>query len=264
MFSEINKCVIILLLALFVSNYAGAQEVDEAQEIDGQQSLELGIEYLQQYFEKDPLWHVVNPETGKTVLGLIHFIEKQPVDTLINRLNRTLKDDSYRFVYRLHEQVPDSLEVPGFYRSELLNGELEKINQKLRKKYFEDELTVPVSVVSNLEERAGTIPQGEGFRLFDKGSIYQLPDSLILPEVIPDSLMQSPDDFRRFLKLDSIRVNYIEEKRRAYNDSVVNAYRDMLIDEYRHEQFRKEFDFASRHLKDSVQHNNYRDRKSVV
>lgn len=54
MFSEINKCVIILLLALFVSNYAGAQEVDEAQEIDGQQSLELGIEYLQQYFEKGP------------------------------------------------------------------------------------------------------------------------------------------------------------------------------------------------------------------
>lgn len=258
MFSEINKCVIILLLALFVSNYARAQEVDEAQEIDGQQSLELGIEYLQQYFEKDPRWHVVNPETGKTVLGLIHFIEKQPVDTLINTLNRTLKDDSYRFVYRLHEHVPDSLEVPGFYRSELLNGELEKINQKLRKKYFEDELTVPVSVVSNLEERAGTIPQGEGFRLFDKGGIYQLPDSLILPEVIPDSLMQSPDDFRRFLKLDSIRVNYIEEKRRAYNDSVVNAYRDMLIDEYRHEQFRKEFDFASRHLKDSVQHNNYR------
>ncbi len=255
MLSEINKLIIILLFALCISNFANAQE---AAEEEGQQSLEVGIEYLQQYFEKDPLWHVVNPETGKTVLGLIHFIEKQPVDTLVNSLNRTLKDDSYRFVYRYHENVPDSLEVPGFYRSELLTGDLEKIYRKFRKKYFEEELAVPVSLISNLEERAGAIPQGEGFRLFDEDGIYQLPDSLILPEVIPDSLMQSPGDFRRFLKLDSIRVNYIEEKRRAYNDSVVNAYRDRLIEEYRQEQFQKEYDFAGRHLRDSVKHNNYR------
>ena len=200
----------------------------------------------------------MDPKTGKTVLGLIHFIEKQPVDTLVGTLNRTLKEDSYQFVYRLHEDVSDSLQVPGFYPAGRVKGDLEKISQKFRRKYFEEELSVPVSVIADLEEKAGVIPQGEGFRLFDTDGIYQLPDSLVLPEVIPDSLMQSPEDFRNFLKLDSIRVNYIEEKRRAYNDSVMTVYRNLAIEEYRNAQFQKEYDLASRRLSDSVKQNNSR------
>jgi hypothetical protein len=223
---------------------------------ESKQLLNYGIRLLERYFDRDNSWHVIHSETGESVRGLIHFIEKQPLDSILNTLNIAVKDSAFRFVYRLPEHVPDSLSVPGFYPFGSVQKDLDAADARLQKKYFQDELVVPMSLLSGLDERAGTIPPGQGRRLFETG-IYELPDSLQLPDIIPDSLMQSPADFRHFLKLDSIRNSLIEEKRRAYNDSVVTAYRDSIIEEYRQQNYRKELAEYRQRLIDSVKFNNY-------
>jgi hypothetical protein len=255
MFRGKSKLLVLLLSFLFPLHTLTAQNTRKVK--DGEKEvLEYGIRLLKRYFEQDSLWHVAHPETGRSVKGLMHFIEDQPLDSIQGSLGTKMNSEGFRFVYRLPEHVSDSLQVPGYISSNIVRREMERISSGLQKKYFEQELAVPVSLVSNLESRAGIIPQGAGKSLFES-RFYQLPDSLQLPDVIPDAMMQSPDDFRRFLRLDSMRNQYIEEKRRAYNDSIVNAYRNIVIENYRRQMYDQERNVQYKRLSDSVKVNNY-------
>ena len=51
MYLKKNKLVLLLLFFFCISNFAKAQHI-ETEEEKGLKSLDLGIEYLQQYFEK--------------------------------------------------------------------------------------------------------------------------------------------------------------------------------------------------------------------
>jgi hypothetical protein len=255
MFSGKSKLFVLLTTLLFNLVFqANAQR--ENSEDESTRALELGIRLLERYFEKDDTWHVSHPETGEKVRELIYFIEKEPLDSVLNSLDRSLKDSAYTFVFRLPEHVSDSLQVPGYFPADEVQRKLNLADARLRKKYFEEELSVPVSLIAGIEEKAGAIPPDQGMRLFELG-IYELPDSLQLPDVIPDSMMQSPVDFRRFLRLDSMKQIVIEQKRMAYNDSIVNAYRDSIVEDYRRRRYEEEFAQHKQHLVDSVNFNNY-------
>ncbi len=255
MFSGNSKLVILLLALYFGFNFQALAQRENSVD-ESERTLELGIRLLERYFEKNNTWHVTRPETGQKVRELIYFIEKEPIDSVLNSLNRSLEDSAFRFVFRLPEHVSDSLQVPGYYPVDEVQRKLMLAESRLRKKYFEEELSVPVSLIAGIEEKAGAIPPNQGRQLFEVG-VYQLPDSLQLPDVIPDSMMQSPVDFRRFLRLDSMKQSYIEQKRLAYNDSIVNAYRDSIVEEYRRRRFEEEFATQRQRLTDSVKFNNY-------
>jgi len=255
MFSVNSKLFVLLYIFLF-NLVIQAQAQRENPDEENIRALELSVRLLERYFEQDNAWHVSNPETGEKVRELIYFIEKEPLDSVLNSLNNSLKDSAYTFVFRLPEHVSDSLQVPGYFPADEVQRKLMLADAKLRKKYFKEELSVPVSLVSGIEEKAGAIPENQGMQLFEQG-IYELPDSLQLPDVIPDSLMQSPTDFRRFLRLDSMKQSVIEQKRLAYNDSIVNAYRDSIVEDYRRRRYEEEFAQHKQHLVDSVNFNNY-------
>jgi hypothetical protein len=245
-----------LLLLIYIFAFTSIQAQNEPLNDDDQEALESGIQLLKKYFEQDTAWYIMHPETGRSVGELIRFIEKQPFDSIKGVISHSLKDTAYRFVYRLPEHVPDSLQVPGYYNSKQLQSDLESFKKQLYRKYFEEELAVPVSLLSDMESKAGTIPPGEGKRLFDS-HYYKLPDSLNLPDVIPDSMMQFPVDFSRFLRIDSLRNRYIEQKRLAYNDSVLTAFRNAIIEKYRRQKYEEEYSIRRRRLADSVRVNNF-------
>ena len=246
--------VFIFFISLFTFFYS--TEAQEVRKDRNEQALEFGTRLIEKYFEEDTNWQVTDPKAAQNVRGLIQFIEKQPLDSILVNLNEWVGDSTYRFVYRLPEFVSDSLQLPGFYPSMQVQKDLEAISLQLKSKYFEKELSVPVSLITDMEKKAGIIPPGEGYRLFET-NIYEFPDSLKIPEVIPESLMNSPADYQRYFKLDSFRNVYIEQKRLAYNDSIVNAFRDALIEDYRNRRFREEFETQRRELLDSVNQNNY-------
>ncbi|MDD4108904.1 MAG: DUF3078 domain-containing protein [Prolixibacteraceae bacterium] len=254
MFFKRIKIYSCLLTILFAANTGFSQ--NQPQEADDQIILELGVDLLERYFAGDTTWHVVHPETGESVIGMINFIEKKPLDSVLHTINRSLQDSSRMFVYRLPEDVADSLSVPGYYPHTSLQKDIESIRQKHEATFLRGEITVPIHLVAGIEEKAGVIPPGEGSKLFDK-KIYELPDSLKAWDVIPDSLLQSPSDFRRFQRIDSMRFVYAEEMRVHYNDSVINACRDSIVENYRQQMFLQRFDFDRSTLTDSVNYNNY-------
>src|SRR5690554_631388 len=135
-------------LVLILSIIFSFQGFSQTEEMDGNgpEALHYSLDFLKKYFVSDTDWHVTDSELQRSVQGLIQFIEKQPVDSIQTVLQERLMADDYRFVYRLPEHVSDSLQVEGYYTSAQVRNDLERLNERLRKKYDEHEIHVPVSL----------------------------------------------------------------------------------------------------------------------
>ncbi|MCD6355069.1 MAG: DUF3078 domain-containing protein, partial [Prolixibacteraceae bacterium] len=214
------------------------------------------IQLLQKYFFGTGNWLVTHNELGRSVHGLIHFIEDEPIDTILQKLSFAGNDSTFNFVLRLPENVPDSLTVPGYFPWSQVETSIEHLGLELQTQFQKKELTVPLHLLTNLEEKVALIGPDETMELFTD-SLFRLPDSLQVPEVLPDTMMQTTEDFQRLLKLDSLRYRFMEQKRIAYNDSLLTAYRDSVIARYRQDKFEEEYNFRKKNLIDSVRLNNY-------
>jgi len=247
------KPIFILSFLFIIVSPGFAQRLQNTGE---ENSPEKGILILQKYFLNENDWHVTRPELVDQVKGLIHYVESEPLDSVLAKLNQTVADPGFSYVYRLPGDVPDSLDIPGFYPSEKVARDIEIIGLTLQSELQEKEPAVPVRLLTNIEEKVAVIKPGEGFKLF-RDSIYRMPDSLKILDAIPDYMVQDPSDFQRILKLDSIRTAYVETKRIAYNDSLINAYRESVIDRYSQNMFEQEFNIRKKRLTDSVKLNNF-------
>jgi hypothetical protein len=254
MISEIRKCVTLILTILIFTLPVFSQK--HKKEESDKVTLQKGLQILEKYFMQRNNWYVTSPEIGKNVKGLIHFIEDEPVDSIITKLNKASSDSSFIYVFRLPENVPDSLHVPGYFPATNVERDIEKIGLTLQNEYQKKELSVPMELLTNIEDKVKLLEPGEGIVLFTD-SIYTFPDSLKLLDAIPDTMIQNDADFQRILHLDSLRNEYVNKKRLAFNDSIINAYRDSVITEYRQEKFEEEYNFRKLRFVDSVRVNNY-------
>lgn len=252
MFLRKAKYITLLIVSLLINSFSFSQ-VSESERVD--ETLDKGIQILKKYFYEGDNWHVAQPSVKDDVRGLINFIEDEPVDSIISNLNNTFyKNENY--VIRLPENVPDSLYVPGYYSNSYVERDIEKIGVSLQEFYRTKKIVVPAEKISNMDERLSLVPEGKGIQLF-VDSVFTIPEHLQIPDFIPDSVLNSPEDFKELLRKDSVRNVYIEQKRLVYNDSIVSVYIDSVVTSIRKQQFEADFDFRVRNLSDSVKVNNY-------
>lgn len=250
MFSARGKLILLFIIQLGMACSALAQNKQNEEEV-----VESGLQILKNYFLKNNNWHVVQPEVGNNVNGLINFLEDQPIDNIIEDLNNT-QLTSPNYVQRLPENVEDSLSVPGFVSSEMLQDQIVQVITSYHQEVKMEDIPVPPSLLTEAQSEVPVVPEGKGIVLFSD-SVYTMPDSLIIPEVIPDSVLNTPEQFNRLVKIDSIRNTFIEQKRLAYNDSIMSAHVNFVVNEYRQKRFDDGLAFRIKRHKDSVKLNNY-------
>ncbi|NQU53567.1 MAG: hypothetical protein HQ522_13620, partial [Bacteroidetes bacterium] len=245
--------ILTLLLSFFIfTNLSFAQTVDEKKNIE---ILEKGMEILKKYFYGENNWHVAEPSVGKDVKGLINFIDDEPVDSILGNLNNSFENEG-RYVFRLQENVEDSLTVPGYYPYNLVQRDVERIGVQLQTEYQNKDIVIPIELTTNLDEKLNLIPEGKGMQLFTD-SLFTIPDSLQIPDVIPDSLLNSPENFEVLRRTDSLRNVYIDKTRSSYNESLISEYVDSITLDIRTRQFEEEFSFQTKRLSDTVRSYNY-------
>ena len=210
-------------------------------------ALENAAETLRRYFTKETNWRVADSSIIENVNGLINFIQSEPVDTVLSRLNKYLKEPGFPFVMRLVDDVADSLSIPGYYSQHQLNMDIQRISNEFQAKSGSPEIRLP-----DADKIPGIIEPGNGMKLF-ADSIYIFPNSLMIPEIIPDTLLENAEDFSRLLKTDSLRAEYVEQKRLTYNDSITKAFYSQHIQN----SFEDEYKQQINRLVDSVKTNNY-------
>jgi len=237
---------------IFSFNQIKAQTNSNTEE---KEPLHSGIEILKRYFYSDNQWYIARPSVAKDVKGLIDFIQNEPIDTVIGNINQSFQNGQ-TFVFRLPENVADSLYVEGFYPHSELLKRINEVKQNLQEEFSNKEAQISETEIAAIKEKVNLIPEGKGILLFNSG-VYQMPANLEIPEVIPDSVLNSTEDFNRFLKIDSLRDAYIEQKRIVYNDSLVSDYIDSLKVNNTQQAFQQELNYQVKRLSDSVKVNNY-------
>jgi hypothetical protein len=244
-----------ILIALFCVTFVQTTFAQEKTETSEEEVLDSGIEILRTYFLQDQNWQVTDPEVRTNIRSLINFFEDIPLDTILFYLDQKQQEDTL-YVYRLPENVEDSLSVPGFIPAEEVRKSIEQIEIDLQAEVQQNPIPVPGQVTENAKLEAPVIPPGKGMTLFSDGG-YVFPDSLIIPEVIPDSVLNSPEEFQRLVKIDSLRNEYIEQKRLEYNDSITTETVTRIVEQYRQRMFDQQLRFKIKLYKDSVRLNNY-------
>lgn len=252
MFQPERKFFITTLLGLVFTQFLFAQNTTDR---DDKQALEDGIRILQNYFYDNKNWHVQQPELHQDINGLIQYIDHSPIDTILFNLDRAQQNDSV-FVFRLPENVEDSLSVPGYMAASEVQQAVEKIQKDMLDRVQQDSYSVPAEVINRAKLTAPTIPEGKGMILVSD-SIISLPDSLIIPEVIPDSVLNSPEQFKRLVKIDSLRNAYVEAKRKEYNAWVIMEAVNKAETDFRTQMFEDQLRFRIKQYRDSVDLRNY-------
>src|SRR5690606_7787025 len=97
--------------------------------------------------------------------GLIDFVENEPVDTIIRNVDKTLTENE-SFVFRLPEDVEDSLSVAGFYPYDRVLQDLENTESRLQNRFQKTPPPVPESVLAAARQKVDLIPEGNGIKLF--------------------------------------------------------------------------------------------------
>ncbi len=250
MFSiRLKAFVLIIFQFVFVCALIAQDNKHDKEILDG------GIQILKNYFFENNNWHVVEPEVSNNVDGLIHFIEDQSIDSIIADLNR-YRSSSENLVLRLPEDVEDSLSVPGYVSAAAVRQNIYTIKSDYQKEVDVKKIVVPANVISSAKQEVEIIPEGKGLVLFSD-SVYVFPDSLIIPDVIPDSVLNTPEQFDRLVKIDSIRSVFVEQKRQAYNDSIITVHVNAVVADYQQQKYDEGLRFRIKQYRDSVKINNY-------
>jgi hypothetical protein len=220
-------------------------------------SLETNLRLMKRYLSQGSNWHFTDTRSEKMLSGLIHFLEDEPIDTIVTYFERLKNNAEIRLISRRAEDVPDSLQVPGYISSRQLARQLEEIDEQVKREYAGRQVVVPSEILKEVEKQVQLVPEGNGMTLFTDG-IYSMPDSLKRLDAIPDKMIQSPADFKRILELDEIRSRYVEQKRLQYNDSILRVARQKVADRYRQSMIDERSEFLRFHKIEAVRQNNLR------
>lgn len=252
-FLEMKLRILLFLCLLLPVWQLTAQVSSEGSYAD---SISQNLVLLKRYLAKGDDWHFTNSEVEKRLSGLISFIENEPIDTLIRYFSTIGKEEGHILVNRLPEHVPDSLQVQGYIPFGAVSRRLQAIQKEVENDFTGRPFQVPGELLDNMDKEISLIPEGEGMRLFSEG-IYSLPDSLRILDALPENMVQSPEDFRRILRLEEVRRQLAERKRVQYNDSLIQAYKNKVALEYRQQLINSQVKFLSERYTDSVRIHNY-------
>jgi hypothetical protein len=251
MLSNKEKILSVILFFIIFPAIVFAQTPDK--KVDKGQINEK-IQFLRDYFDSGKGWYSVNPDVENKVSGLLNFLESESIDNILTNLVDSQKVVT-SYVTRLPEDIKDSLSVPGYISSQSAKKEVNHIREAYVKEVNKDEIVVPNNILDEAKNELKLIPEGKGMQLF-ADSVYVFPDSLIIPDVIPDSILNSPDDFNHLVQIDNLRKAYIEKKRLEYNDSIAKSQKNTIVKDYQEQKYQEGLDFRIKQYLDAVKQNN--------
>ncbi|MGQ7870408.1 DUF3078 domain-containing protein [Sunxiuqinia sp. sy24] len=220
-------------------------------------SVALSVEYLNYFLEQQNNWVPRNEELFRSLKGLVHFAEDEKIDTILYRINAYRKMNDGDFFYRSPARVSDSLDVEGYVSQTEVSEQLQRLERAIRSTIVEEQIAVPEELLENLTEKVKLLEPGDVHVLL-RDSLVVIPDSLIGFDVIPDSLISSPADFRRLQRLDSAKNNLLESARIQYNSKALQLYIDSVSTAYRNQYIQDYTNQAKINFVDSIQIHNFR------
>ena len=223
----------------------------KAKKIPSADSVKICVDYLKKYLGQPQVWQAESPQIKRTVNGLIHYAEDQPIDSVLENLGNFQKAAGSKYLNRPSSMVGDSLKIKGFLAHSDILEKMKKLDRAIWNGV--DMKAIPLPEDLSLREKNKKLPIAAGDEkaiLANTGLV--LPDSLKNIQVVPDSLVHTSKDFLRIRKLDELRTKMLEDARLKYNEMVRKQDPDSAIVAYRKRAVRIYSDSLQTHLRDSL------------
>ena len=248
----INRLFLIIAISLFIfSIRVQAEELVRKKKEAKVDSVQISVDYLKYFLKHNNNWVPQNQELEKDLNGLIHFVEDDKIDTVLHKISQYRSNNDNLFFYRSPDEVADSLNVKGYIAHEKVKEKLGQIGRAVRNSIVKEKIAVPENLLENLDRKVHLLEKDE-VGILIRDSLIILPDSLQGFDVVPDSLISSPADFRRLQRMDSMKNAILERARIVYNNNVLNYYIDSVSEAYRNQYVENYIDNVQTHYMDSI------------
>jgi len=229
--------LILISISIFAQDHLTNPE--EEKNTSSNDSIKLSIDYLKRNIQTNDIWQSENPEILKTIIGLIHFTEDGPIDSIQVRLDKFRKIQNFRYINRLPINVSDTLLIPGYQSYLSILEKMKKLDRAIWNGIDMNAIHLPEALTVGPDHKLQPIAEGDEHAILERTGII-LPDSLENLSAVPDSTRQKPDDFNRIKNLDLQRKQIMEEARVKYNlkiqkfnlDSAITVYRQHAVKVY--------------------------------
>ena len=218
-------------------------------------SIQVSINYLKKYIQPADVWQTENPEIIRAVVGLIHFAEDEHIDSILIRLEKIQKKEDFRYITRSPLKVSDSLQVSGYLTQRTIREKTKQLDRAIRNGVDVNAIPLPESLRIQSKNRKMPIAPGDEKSILKLTGIV-LPDSLIDVNAIPDSMVNTPNDFHRIRRRDQLRTQILENARIKYNKTIQVLNLDSAIMAYRNYALMLYSDSLQNQLRDSLKNQN--------
>jgi hypothetical protein len=240
MFMMVRKTILRILFFVSVL-YIGSLHVSGRNEsipkknypsgIQSGDSLRWSVDFLNKLLHSCGEWYLSDNNFKKPVQGVLNYAENDPLDTVVVNLKKLLNDTNVVYLMERHPQdIRNIKDVAGY----ITEQEIEKGVDALRKSIFDSlnnsNIVVPNVILEAGLARAPYVPDGDPVKLLGKQK--ELPGEFITNLNNKITAIQFPPNMTG-LAMDSTLYQLFINYRKAFNDSIINRWRDKLIFSYR-------------------------------
>ena len=219
-------------------------------------SLRWSVNYLNKLLYSNGEWYLTDNSYKKPIQGVLNYAENDRLDTVLVDVKRLLNDSKVVYLMdRRPQDIRNHTGIPGYLSDEEIGKGVEDIKKRVIDSLNISSIIVPMPLMEAALSKAPYVPAGN-------------PDSLLvwerkkLPSEFVTNLnnrmaaMQFSSDTTATAK-DSVRRQIFVSYRAAYNDSVMNSWRDRVTFTYRSKYISEKCDLRIKAWKKSVDERNY-------
>jgi len=220
-------------------------------------SLKWSVDYLNKLLYSGGEWYLTDHQYKKPIQGVLNYAENDPLDTVIVDIHRLLSDDKLGYLLdRRPQDIRNVKDIRGYITDEEVGKGIEAIRKKVLDSLNITKIVVPVIILENELSKAPHVPEGDPEVLWGKKQ-NELPPEFIAGMNNKISSMQFSSDMTG-AAMDSVRIQLFGIYRAAYNDSVMNSWRERTIFSYRSKYISEQADLRIKAYTKSVESHNYR------
>jgi len=222
--------LILFSIFLFAEDHPTVRKAEK--NTSSKDSIQLSINYLKKYIQATDGWQSDNPEIVKAIIGLIHFTEDGPIDSIQSRLDKFRKMDNFKYINRPSANVSDSLHLHGYQSYPSILEKMKQLDRAIWNGVDMKAIHLPEALTAGPDHKLQPITEGDERAILERTGLV-LPDSLKNISALPDSTQKKPNDFNRIKNRELARKQIMEFARVQYNLKIQHLNLDSAITVYR-------------------------------
>jgi len=179
--------------------------------------------------------------------SLLDFIGNHPIDSVLNGLTRELENREI-FLVRDYQRIKNPELVAGYVSPQLISTKLKEIEADFFERIALNSIPVPEELFAGSYSDVKLIGEDELERLIVEQHV-SFPDSI--STLVPLSGLEMNDSLNR--RIDSLRYDFLCEARKAYNQQLIQSFRDSVSLRYQSDYLQLQIETAQENYIDSVQ-----------